>query len=286
MSKKFEDNCCIIVPIYKVSLDELELRSIVQLLKVLKKRNIFFVHPENLNLYYYKDLARKHNKSDIDFVALSPTYFYSIIGYNKLMISSSFYKKFSNFNYMLIYQADCYIFEDNLDYWCAKNYDYIGGIWFENYTGNPENDKNMWLPGNGGLSLRKTKSIITLLNSKKPYYNYKELKNQIYFKNKKYSIHNLKKILKLIFMIFGYRNNINYFAKTNKKNEDVFIMTYLRKTKNFKVPNVKDAIFFSWDRRPDYLYNKYKKLPMAVHAWFRDDDVYKENKTFWKKFIN
>ena len=29
---------------------------------------------------------------------------------------------------MLIYQLDCYLFEDKIDEWCNKGYDYIGAL--------------------------------------------------------------------------------------------------------------------------------------------------------------
>ena len=50
--------------------------------------------------------------------------------YSKLLLSSKFYERFSDYDYMLIYQLDCLIFSNDLKKWTDLNYDYIGAPWF------------------------------------------------------------------------------------------------------------------------------------------------------------
>ena len=61
-------------------------------------------------------------------LAFNDTYFESIYGYNQLMLNVEFYEAFSK-KYILIYQTDAFIFKDDLNYWCEKDYDYIGAPW-------------------------------------------------------------------------------------------------------------------------------------------------------------
>jgi hypothetical protein len=54
---------------------------------------------------------------------------------------------------MLIYQLDCWAFEDRIDYFAGLGYDYFGAPWFEQ---NKETKKyTITSCGNGGFSLRK-----------------------------------------------------------------------------------------------------------------------------------
>jgi len=186
---------------------------------------------------------------------------------------------------MLIHQTDCYVFRDELLDWANKGYDYIGGVWFEGFVGNPYLDSKLWQAGNGGLSLRKIESITRLLASKKPVKNLQQLiidKKKLYKKGK---INFLKELLLLPLNVFGYLNNYNYKAEKHSLNEDIFFIEVYSKYKEIEMPAIVDAILFSWDRCPGFLYEKTGQLPFACHAWFREDFPYKGNKEFWSKYI-
>jgi hypothetical protein len=186
---------------------------------------------------------------------------------------------------MLIHQTDCYVFRDELLEWANKGFDYIGGIWFEGFIGDPYLGSKLWQAGNGGLSLRKMKSITTLLTSKKPIKNLQQLlkeKKKLYKKGK---IIFLKELFLLPLNVFGYQNSHSYRAKTHNLNEDVFFIEAYLKHKVLKIPAVEDAIRFSWDRCPAFLYEKLGVLPFACHAWYRDDFPYDGNKEFWCEHI-
>jgi len=81
----------------------------------------------------------------------------SIPQYNILMTRPSFYQEFAEYDYMLVFQTDSllmcyspYSIEDFL------GYDYVGAPW-KHF---PEN-----CGGNGGLSLRRIKAMITVLRN-------------------------------------------------------------------------------------------------------------------------
>ena len=278
MNKK---EICIVIPIYKEILNSFEIKSVEQCINVLSDYTIHFVCPKELNVDFYKE-----NFLGVEnFIYFDKCYFEDLIGYNRLLLSVGFYEKFDKYHYMLVHQTDCYIFRDELLDWANKGYDYIGGVWFEGLVGNPYLDSKLWQAGNGGLSLRKIESLIRLIASKKPVKNLQQLiieKKKLYKKGK---IVFLKELFLLPLNVFGYQNSHKYRAKIHNLNEDVFFMEAYLIYKVLKMPAVEDAISFSWDRCPAFLYEKLGELPFACHAWFRDDFPYEGNKIYWSKHI-
>ena len=116
----------IAIPAYKAELTDSEIKSLIRLNKILGEHKTYLFSPAGLNVSAYK---KYHHNLDVKY--FNPKYFRSIQDYNTLMLSSSFYKAFIEFKYMLLFQLDCYVFEDHLVYWCEKNYDYIGAPWIE-----------------------------------------------------------------------------------------------------------------------------------------------------------
>lgn len=114
----------IVVPIYKEKFEPFELISFTQLYKILGNYPITIIHPNKVNLSFIKDLGFKFESK-----CFSDELFDGIYGYNKLMLSSAFYKSFEDYEYILIYQTDVYVFRDDLLYWCNKGYDYVGSPW-------------------------------------------------------------------------------------------------------------------------------------------------------------
>ena len=273
---------CIIIPIYKEILNDFEIQSVEQCIKVLSDYTIHFVCPEVLNMNFYKTKF-----SEIEnFVFFDEKYFKDVSGYNRLMLCADFYKTFKKFDFMLIYQTDCFVFRDELLAWAMKGFDYIGGVWFDNYHDNPYLGANIWHAGNGGLSLRKTAKMISLLSSKKPLKSLKQLileKKQL--KNTG-TINLFKRLMLLPNWLLGYKNNLNYLATKYTLNEDVFYMEACLLYQVLKTPKVEDALGFSWDRNPAFLFDKLGYIPFACHAWFREDAHYKGNRKFWLNQIS
>ncbi|EOR93984.1 hypothetical protein ADIARSV_2818 [Arcticibacter svalbardensis MN12-7] len=186
-------------------------------------------------------------------------FFDGIDGYNKLMMSLDLYERFKNSTYLLIYQTDAFVFKDDLQYWCDRNYDYIGAPWPFDVTGWLDagypreviryhkifGRKKVSSVGNGGLSLRKTSSFINNLRFFKP------------------------------------------FMKRWKFNEDMFFSHYVNAMNPFfKIPKIKIARRFAFDVNPaEFLELNDHELPFGCHGWYRDDSDYEGNLLFWKKFI-
>jgi len=279
----------IIIPIYKIQIDETEKLSLNQCLTILKKYPICFVTFKELDLTNYQTICYNYNiKPIIEY--FDKKYFQNgLNGYNELMLSKNFYKRFLEYTYILIYQLDAFVFQDDIEYWCKKDYTFIGGPIFTGYR-NCNNNSTYTGFMNGGLSLRKTKDMYTLIND--------NIKIE-YFEQEYEQKNILNKIKAIIKIIFGRINN--YSINKKYKNEDLLLSNILienikafnRRPKilksflnaretNYNIPNFEETYKFSFDENVEYLFKlSDNKLPSFCHSFHRAD-----KRTFWKQFID
>ena len=258
--------CAIVIPIYKSELTNFEWISFKQCVKILHNYDLIVIKPISLNL---PDAVIAFITSIQNF---EDDNFNGIFAYNRLMLAATFYERFLAYTYILIYQLDAFVLNDNLAYWCDQDYDYIGAPWLrgrifkkkykalkeniksyfhrryniiEKETNRPALDKQLANQvGNGGFSLRKTAV----------FYN-------ICLKNKS--------------IIDVYKS-----GTTNYFNEDIFFCIELnRKKKVLKIPKIGKALSFAFETYPErcLVLNK-KKLPFGCHAWDK-------NLNFWRPYF-
>lgn len=243
----------VVIPIYKNKLSKTEELSLNQCVKILGEYDIIFACPNGLNPVY--------QQSGIKTEEFEPDYFQNIQGYNKLMLESQFYERFLKYDYILLHQLDAFVFRNDLIYWCNKNYDYIGAPWIANTSIvskllKPFSSKNLkkrepifFKVGNGGFSLRKTKTFFEISKKLK-----KEIKAQL------------------------NENQNEIYAI-----EDVFWSLKAPKyVEKFLIPHYTEAVKFAIDRKPALsLKMNNNKLPFGCHG-FNKPKV--EN--FWMPIIN
>ncbi len=218
----------VIIPVYKKSLNESELKSIKRTVAILSGHEICLLAPLGLDLTEYLNIYPQFK-----YVFFDKSYFNNIAGYNKLMMSPNFYAAFNGYDYLLICQLDVYVFEDQLSYWCKKGYDYIGAPWISlpPRTGNKKplidfSRRMLNTVGNGGFSLRKIETHLRIAK------------------------------------------RMSFFAKVFPKNEDFFWCYIIPKLFKYKRPSLKEALSFAFELSPSiaFMMND-EKLPFAVHAW-------------------
>ncbi|MBB3701442.1 hypothetical protein KMW28_02075 [Flammeovirga yaeyamensis] len=254
------NNCVVVIPIYKKSLTDLEKISLQQGLKVLHQRDIFFIAPKGLDISYYQSVCQE----DFNIKYFNKNYFQDIKGYNRLMVSEEFYSAFDAYKFMLIYQTDCFIFRDELDDWCNRNYSYVGAPW-------PENDgsNSIWFKyvGNGGFSLRKIDDHLKVLNETSSF-----TKTLFSFNGNRYSSW---------YALFRLRKNDWSVYKNSNKNEDMFFGKNSSKSfPYFTVPTPDEALDFGMELRAKEVFKYHnERLPMGIHAWWKDDF------DLWKPYI-
>lgn len=258
----------IVIPTHKSVPDNFEKLSFEQCCQVLGDHSICIVTHRGVSIECYKDIASKYRHNLLT-EYFDSKHFESIAGYNLLMLDKSFYSRFSNYQYMLIYQLDAWVFRDELDYWCNQGYDYIGAPWIKkNY-----NNGNFYFDGvgNGGFSLRRIQHFIDVLSYKGPVRDGENLHLEPSFKNT---------IYKFLYS-HGYQNTIAYLKKDKSLYEDIFLSIFLSDTKlKANIPDPTTASQFAFEKEPSYLYSIHKKLPFGCHAWRKY-----EYESFWRKYI-
>ena len=239
------ENLVLLIPVYKASLDKFEQFSLDHSLAILSEnRNIFFIAPDTIDRQYYAE----HYPS-IPFIAFESCFFESIAGYNRLLLSTDFYQRFRNYEFLLILQTDAILLRDELDWWCNQPFDYIGAPWPDGYelfvnAGRFEGNNGKRVKvhvGNGGLSLRRIKKCLSLLEE--------------------------------------FREIVQVFEQTGSS-EDLFFSVMGALSGDFVIPNEMTASRFSLELKPSYYFDvNGGKLPMGGHAWWKYEPE------FWQTYL-
>ena len=236
MRKELHKHIVIVVPVYKSQLTYPEKISIMQLKRVLRDYEIVYVIPKSLQADYIKE--NRQEKFDDE-------YFADTDAYSRLMTSKIFYERFSEYQYMLIYQPDCFVFSDHLEEFCNLNLDYIGApvpafLWNRNIP-----------VGNGGFSLRKIHTFIHIL-SKVDFNYYKD-------------------------------EYVDLFRETSLTEDKFFGLCGTHSELHFNVAarDVAERFAVEYNVRGIYeqILNGQKELPFGCHRWYR------ENFDFYEKII-
>jgi hypothetical protein len=226
----------VLIPIYRPGLDPLEKFSLDTSLACLRGRDTAFIGPADLDRSYYLE-----HYPGIPMIEFEAHYFESIAGYNRLLVSQGFYVRFLRYEFILILQTDAILLRDELDHWCWQPFDYVGAPWPDGHelfinVGRFEGAFGKRLKvhvGNGGLSLRRTRACLALLEE--------------------------------------FTVAISVFDKTGSS-EDLFFSFMGALSGDFVIPNQITASLFSLELRPAYYIEvNGGRLPMGGHAWWKHD---------------
>lgn len=253
----------IVVPMYKATLSGDEKASLSCCFSVLSDYKIIFAAPESADLDAITGAFVPFRVE-----RFRDSYFTDKIAYNSLMLSYGFYERFLEWDYMLLYQLDAWVFRDELMLWAEKNYDYIGAPWpLRPIYSNPiykicSAVKTMSVPkrvredgrhamrgkvGNGGFSLRRNGKICELLRAN-------ESRVAYYIEN----------------------------SALPRYYEDVFFAVEAPLLdRDFRIPDMEEALAFAFDKYPGLCYGlNGNKLPFGCHGFNK-----RKNRSFWKGFI-
>lgn len=254
----YSQDVCIIIPIYKSYMSDLESISFNRIVKVFFSRRIYIICPPSVHKFANQFLK---NFENVAITTFNEECFKGFRNYNRLLMSNDFYDRFSEFNYVLMCQLDVFVIKDELDYWIAKKADNIGAPLFEGFT----NPSSIIKKGsNGGFCLRNTKSCLLVLSSIK--IRYSKIKSVWKIESVWY-----RKLYRLFCdgLIFNYKFNL----LRPIINEDIFWSVIVpEKFTWFKVADPEEAKYFAFDANPRLLFKMCNfKFPMAIHAWWKYD---------------
>ena len=261
---------CVVIPCHKLPLSVDEQLSWKSLQTKLPHVQKFVVAPKRL-------LHIAEYFPEATGVIHFPNHFFTYPhGYNSLLLSSAFYKKFKPFQFLLLYQLDCLICGDNLKDWCSKGWDYIGAPWSNDFDSSQSTE--FTAVGNGGFSLRSIQSALNVLHMRVNYPLQVANKNDIKWLKCR---NNSKFICSLSRFegIFGVLTVERFLRRFYVGNEDIFWGLYSQLfDPTFRVPAPKEALSFAFEINPSASYEKNgRTLPFGCHAWPRYD------RGFWEK---
>jgi len=163
-----EPSVAVLIPVYQTNLSKTEQAALAQAVTVLGRYPMLLVKPEGLAVD-----AILQEFPDLGTESFPDRYFTGTDAYNQLLTSLDFYRRFADYEHILIYQLDAWVFRDELPYWCAQKYDYLGapGLHQVEYDSLPAEEAaqfaevltNHRLVFNGGLSLRRVRAMIRYL---------------------------------------------------------------------------------------------------------------------------
>lgn len=265
----------VVIPVHKVDPSANELASLRQCYKILGKHPIRIVAPDSLDLQKYREVV-----PDCQVMFIAREWLSSVQQYNKLKISKYFYDLFRDYEYLLTYELDAWVFRDELLYWCDKGYDYIGAPWFEGY-GEPGEKKEIIGVGNSGFSLRNVSSCQKIWQRLERLKSIDETWKRIFFS--RYII--TKTVVRFLNSYFHFNLSkpvsgvfIDHFEGIK---DDGFWAEHVQSHfLDFKVASPECGMRFSFEVGSTLLYKMTKgSLPFGCHAWEKYEPE------FWKQFI-
>ncbi|QEK50329.1 hypothetical protein FYC62_00590 [Pedobacter aquae] len=262
-------NVVILIVAHKPFLSPNEGASLKQCYKILGKYPIRIICPKGLNIQEYRALI-----PDIEVDFIDPKWQATYAMFNRLKIAPFLYNRYCDYEYILFYELDAWVFRDELEYWCNLGYDYIGAPWYEGY-GQAEDNSPFIGVGNGGFSLRKVNSHLKVLSS----FSYLEKPSEFMRGyDKKLNVKNLIKIL----LNFTIRNNTYYMFNNCHKHEDYFWGNIVKRNfKWFRIPTEDIASQFATEKKAKINYRINNNiLPFGCHGWLKYEPE------FWKDHIN
>ena len=261
----------VVVPFHKNILTPEEKISLRQLLFYLGKYDKYLVLPEDKDV---EAIAGREFKG-FRVKRFKRRFFASDLGYNRLLIEKKFYRVFSDYEYILIYQLDSLVFADQLLDWCGKGYDYIGAPWLSEVA----QREGVWglaydCVGNGGFSLRRVRTFLKVLD--------------IYQSPLRIAKRNLLTLIRRTFPALNTENALSSRGCLAKRDafstsghEDIFwSFDAVRYDPQFKIAPVWAALAFSFEAGVKECFERNKHLlPFGCHSWF------KYGKDFWQPYL-
>jgi hypothetical protein len=264
----------ILIPVYRENLSEDEQISIQQLFNVYPTHEKLLLVPRTLKVPEILD--------QIPAARFDRDFFDGTDGYNNLLMSSEFYERFDDWDYILIYQLDCLIFKSDIHEWCGKGYSYIGAPWFGEFW--HDHRKGLWKTGNGGFSLRRVQDALRVLRTQVQSGTMKDAMSGAsgeYYDVNNPSNHHRKLKFEPQIDLGGHIVSLEKDLHRYPLNEDIFwSFEAERLDSNFIIPSPQKALPFAFEKAPRWCYRRnWWRLPTGCHAWA------KEGRDFWLKYI-
>jgi hypothetical protein len=246
----------VVIPLRLEEPTELEQISLKQILTVLHRHPIALMVPTSLDVGWYEDFCQGH-----DNVRFERFDWHGYDAFVSLMVDPEFYRRFINYKYMLIHHLDAFVFRDELEKWCAQDYDYIGAV--------------VYNPG----FMNKKDTVLRRLSG---------FSNPEYFGNGGFALKKVATFLRITSRFKFYISAFHVIRKWRKHGffDDLFLAQHFPKlSPSFRIaPKAVAQQFgadsYDWEEEEIPFTNRENKtLPFGVHGWIQ------HNREFWEPCI-
>jgi Protein of unknown function (DUF5672) len=206
----------------------------------------------------------------------SDRFFGSARAHGSLLLSPRFYRAFRAYEFVLICHLDALVFSDQLAEWCNAGYDYIGAPWLISPDTPQITEQKV---GNGGFSLRRVRSFLRVLESRRYFVDPDE-----YWRSYAARTGGLlrllnapRKYLKRLLPLNDVHWHIRW-ALRDDVHEDRFWSEYATfYDASFRIAPVEIAMRFAFEAEPRKCFERIgRQLPFGAHRWQKFDRAFYE----------
>jgi len=256
---------------HKPDLTRYEEISLTQCGRVLGNHPLKLICPLGMNVSAHLKLAPQ-----LEIDPVPPAFLSSLSAYNKFKISPWLYDRYQDYDFMLTYELDAFVFRDELQEWCGAGWDYIGAPWFKGDLQKPE-AAIIRSGGNSGFSLRRIAPARRLNRRWKlirpVHHVYRDWMRSTRGSQRQYR--------ELIELAWGKNIFHHRFSKV-EVNEDLFwSRDVARRFSEYRVAPYTQARRFSFEALPERLLAENAGLlPFGCHKWHTG------LLNFWRPYLN
>jgi hypothetical protein len=264
---------CVIIPVHKPVIAADEVISLLACKTHLRGCSCYLIFPEGMDTGAYTNIH-----PGLLLKPVNPAWLSSIENYNKMKVSISFYQLFAKYEYMLTYELDAYIFNNNLEKAGAFKFDYIGAPFFEGYWAAKPGAAFM-AGGNSGFSVRNIQSCIKALVSLKKYRTHWLLYKTTLGRSSRLR-NKLNEWTKGKYEVFITGRFAFNFANFHLNEDVIWSEVIPQLVPSFSIADPMSALRFSFEYNlDDSLRLNNGELPLGCHAWAK-------HLNFWSRYID
>jgi len=185
--------------------------------------------------------------------------------YCRLMMSDAFYRRFSEYEFVLVHQPDSLVLSDELARWCAEGYDYVGAPWVREA---PDGSLFFNGVGNGGFSLRRVESCVRVLEARRSALRRLEVRARHFREVARRVVRQPASFRQVLRDRYVYEDKFWSFEAP-------------RLCPEFRIPPPEVAVAFAFETQPRFCFEQNgRRLPFGCHKWRAHDPA------FWEEHLS
>jgi hypothetical protein len=198
-------------------------------------------------------------------------FFSSPQAHGSLLLSEQFYRAFLDYDFILVCHLDALVLSDQLAEWCRAGYDYIGAPWMPSPDTPHVNEPSV---GGGGFSLRRVRSFLRVLSSRRYFVDPEDYWSQYAARTSPIVrfLNTPRRYLKRLPCFNDVRWHVRCALRGDMREDRFWAKHATRYDPSFRIAPVEDAMRFAFEAEPRTCHERIgRRLPFGCHRWQRFD---------------